>query len=164
VVQGDGFDYKSRGRKDYVIGPVAGSRCLRVKFVGTGKSAFFHKVLMHGVNGDEQFVVGGQVPVVSLEFVSDHLNDAGRAVEMKVPGPVQGGAQHLIKANQMIDVAVADKYMAGLENFSGRKLMQISEIKEEALTAVAVVEEKSRVAEGRVEGFYVPGWEQQLFS
>jgi len=137
---------------------------LRVKFVGTGKSAFFHKLFMYGVNRDQQFVVGGKVPVVALELVSDHLDDAGRAVEVKVPGPVQGGAQHLIKADQMIDVAVADKDMAGLENFSGRKLMQISEIKEQALAAVAVVEEKSRVAERRVEGFYVPRWEQQIFS
>ncbi len=119
---------------------------------------------MDGVNRDEHLVVGGQIPLVAQEFVADHLDDAGRAVEIKMPGPVQGGAQQLVEADQMIDMAVADKDMARLENFFGRQIMQISEIKEKSLTTITVVKEKSRVAKWRVKGFYVPGWEQKIFS
>ncbi len=119
---------------------------------------------MDGVNRYEHLVVGGQIPLVAQKFVANHLDDAGRPVEINVSGPVQGGAQQLVEADQMIDMAVADKDMAGLKNFFGRQIMQISEIKEKSLTTIIVVEEKSRVAERWVEGFNVPGWEQKIFS
>lgn len=47
--------------------------------------------------------------MVAFKFVPDHLNYPGRAIDMQVPGPVQGDAQQLVKANQVIDMAMADE-------------------------------------------------------
>lgn len=60
----------------------------------------------------------------------------------------------------MINMAVADKNMRSLQNLSRRELVQITKIKYQSLAGIAVVQEKSGIAERRIQGFYIPGQQQ----